>query len=63
MEHGEPDKIAQQACRRNTRHANVIIFSLAAFMVIAMFVSLMLGRYPINPSEGFWHVAGPDSAY
>lgn len=58
MEHGEPDKIAQQACRRNTRHANVIIFSLAAFMVIAMFVSLMLGRYPINPSEAFGMLLG-----
>lgn len=33
------------------RHANIFIVGLAVFMVVAAGVSLMLGRYPIDPFE------------
>lgn len=36
---------------RAARHANLVIFGLAVFMVLAVGVSLMLGRYPIEPAQ------------
>lgn len=36
---------------RAARHANLIIFGLAVFMILAVGVSLMLGRYPIEPIQ------------
>lgn len=36
---------------RAARHANLVIFGLAVFMMLAVCVSLMLGRYPIEPAQ------------
>lgn len=36
---------------RSARRANLVIAGLAVFMVVAAGVSLLLGRYPIEPSE------------
>lgn len=36
---------------RAARHANLVIFGLAVFMMLAACVSLMLGRYPIEPAQ------------
>lgn len=38
---------------RSARRANIVIAGLAVFMVLAAVVSLMLGRYPIEPGQAF----------
>lgn len=36
---------------RTARHANLVILGLGIFMLLLVVVSLMLGRYPIDPGE------------
>ena len=42
---------ARCASRRSARRSNLAIAVLAALLVASSLVSLMLGRYPINPAE------------
>ncbi len=45
---------AVEACERRSQlsaHADVIILGLAVFMVMLAAISLMLGRYPIDPGQ------------
>ena len=51
-----PRRVADQdearcASRRSARRSNLAIAVLAALLVASSLVSLMLGRYPINPAE------------
>lgn len=51
--YGEASKEAspERTLSAAARHANLIILGLAIFMVLAVGISLMLGRYPIEPIQ------------
>ena len=36
---------------RRAKHANILIVGMGVFMILAVIVSLMLGRYPIEPIQ------------
>lgn len=47
----QPPALGRAAHSAATRRAHIVIAGLAAFMVVAAFASLMLGRFPIAPDQ------------